>query len=138
MYATGRLEGSASDWWDAYTAAHANADTITWEEFRTNFRSHHIPTGVVKLKKEFLALKQESMSVSEYRDKFIQLSRYAPEEGDNDEKKQDHFLEGLSGPLQYQLMSYTFPTFQKLVDKAIGLEHCNTPSVKSPHESFLA
>jgi hypothetical protein len=27
-------------------------------------------------KKEFLSLKQGNMSVSEYRDKFIQLSRY--------------------------------------------------------------
>jgi hypothetical protein len=42
LYAAGRLEGSATDWWDAYTAAHANANGITWEEFRTNFRSHHL------------------------------------------------------------------------------------------------
>jgi hypothetical protein len=30
LYALGRLEGAASDWWDAFTAAHANADVITW------------------------------------------------------------------------------------------------------------
>ena len=72
LYAAGRLEGSTSDWWDAYTAAHDDANTITWEEFRTNFHQHHIPAGVVKLKrKEFLALKQGNMSVTEYRDKFI-------------------------------------------------------------------
>ncbi|CAO2163488.1 unnamed protein product [Urochloa humidicola] len=29
LYASERLEGTAGDWWDAYTAAHANADTIT-------------------------------------------------------------------------------------------------------------
>ncbi|CAO2189238.1 unnamed protein product [Urochloa humidicola] len=29
LYASGCLEGTAGDWWDAYTAAHANADTIT-------------------------------------------------------------------------------------------------------------
>jgi hypothetical protein len=29
----------------------------------------------MKIKKEFLSLKQGNMSVSEYRDKFIQLSR---------------------------------------------------------------
>jgi hypothetical protein len=63
------------------------------------------------------------MSVSEYRDRFIQLSRYAPGEVDEDEKKQEQFLEGLIGPLQYQLMSHTFPSFQRLVDKAIALEH---------------
>ena len=71
MYASGRLEGSAADWWDAYTAAHADANTITWDEFRKSFREHLVPAGVIKLKqKEFLALKQGNMSVSEYRDKF--------------------------------------------------------------------
>jgi hypothetical protein len=43
LYVVGCLEGSAADWWDAYSAAHANANGITWEEFRTNFHSHHIP-----------------------------------------------------------------------------------------------
>jgi hypothetical protein len=43
LYAARHLEGSAADWWDAYTVAPANADAITWKEFRTNFRSHHIP-----------------------------------------------------------------------------------------------
>ncbi|CAO2175551.1 unnamed protein product [Urochloa humidicola] len=62
LYASGRLEGTAGDWWDAYTAAHANADTITWQEFRDRFRAHHIPAGLVKLKKkEFTTLKQEGM-----------------------------------------------------------------------------
>jgi hypothetical protein len=32
-------------------------------------------------------------------------------------------LEGLIGPLQYQLMSHTFPSYQILLDKAIALEH---------------
>ncbi|CAO2143358.1 unnamed protein product [Urochloa humidicola] len=88
LYASEHLEGTAGDWWDAYTVAHANADTITWQEFRDSFRSHHIPTGLMKLKKqEFLALKQGGMTVSEYRDKFIQLSCYALENVDEDEKK---------------------------------------------------
>jgi hypothetical protein len=43
-------------------------------------------------KKEFLSLKQGGMLVSEYIDRFIQLSRYAPGEFDNDEKKQELFL----------------------------------------------
>ena len=74
-------------------------------------------------KKEFLSLKQGGMSVAEYRDKFIELSRYAPEDVADDGKKQELFLDGLAGPLQYQLMSHTFPSFQKLVDNAISLEY---------------
>jgi hypothetical protein len=123
LYASGRLEGAASDWWDAFTAAHPNADTMTWQEFQENFRAHHIPSGIMKLKKkEFLSLTQGNMSVSEYRDRFTQLSRYAPEEVDTDEKRQERFLEGLIGPLNYQLQSHTFPNFQTLLNKAIGLE----------------
>jgi hypothetical protein len=38
-------------------------------------------------KKEFLSLKQRNMIVSEYRDKFIQLSRYPLEEVVEDERK---------------------------------------------------
>jgi hypothetical protein len=74
-------------------------------------------------KKEFLSLKQGNMFVSEYRDKFIQLSRYAPDEVADDERKQEHFTEGLNGPLQYALVAHTFPSFQKLLDKALAIEH---------------
>jgi hypothetical protein len=65
----------------------------------------------MKIKKEFLSLKQGNMSVSEYRDKFIHLSKYAPDEVTKDERKQKHFIEGLNGPLQYALVVDTFPSF---------------------------
>jgi hypothetical protein len=29
LHVTGRLEGLAADWWDAYTAAHVVPNTIT-------------------------------------------------------------------------------------------------------------
>jgi hypothetical protein len=124
FYAVGRLTGQAADWWDAYTAAHAAPNTITWQEFRDNFRTCHIPSGVTNLKqKEFLALKQGNMSVTKYLDKFTHLSHYAPNEVNTDPKRQERFLDGLIGPLNYQLQSHTFPNFQTLLNKAIGLEN---------------
>ena len=48
---------------------------------------------------EFLNLKQGSMLVCEYRNRFTQLSRYAPREVDSDAKKQKHFLKGLNDDL---------------------------------------
>jgi hypothetical protein len=63
LFAAGRLQGSAGAWWDAYTTAHAAPDTITWQEFTECFRNHHIPAGVMRLKKkEFLSLKQGDVS----------------------------------------------------------------------------
>jgi hypothetical protein len=124
LFASCRLTGPAADWWDSYTAAHDAADTITWVEFATQFRNYHIPVGLMKIKKkDFLSLKQGSMPVSEYRDKFIQLSRYALDEVAEDERKQEHFIEGLNGPLQYALVAHTFPSFQRLLDKALAIEH---------------
>jgi hypothetical protein len=124
LYASGRLTGPAADWWDSYTTSHDAADTITWAEFATQFRNYHIPAGLMKInKKEFLSLKKGSMSVSEYRDRFIQLSRYAPDEVAEDERNQEHFIEGLNGPLQYALLEHTFPSFQRLLDKALAIEH---------------
>jgi hypothetical protein len=59
LFAAGRLQGSAGAWWDAYTTADAAPDTITWQEFTESFRNHHIPAGVMRLKKkEFHSLKQ--------------------------------------------------------------------------------
>jgi hypothetical protein len=99
LYASGCLIGPTADWWDSYCATHAAANTITWAEFSTHFRNYHIPTSLMKIKKEFLSLKQGTMTVSECRDKFIQLSRYAPEEVADDERKQEQFIEGLIRPL---------------------------------------
>jgi hypothetical protein len=85
---------------------------------------HHIPSGVIKLKqREFIALKQGNMSVNEYLDKFIQLSRYASDEVNTNPKRQEHFLDGLIGPLNYQLQSHSFPDFTTLLNKTIGLEN---------------
>jgi hypothetical protein len=124
LYASGRLTGPAADWWDSYVAAHDATDTITWPEFTTQFRNYHIPTEQMKFKKkEFLSMKQGNMSVSEYHDKFIQLSRYAPDEVADDERKQEHFTEGINGPLQYALVAHTFPSFQRLLDKTLAIEH---------------
>jgi hypothetical protein len=124
LYALGRLEGTTANWWDAYTTAHNAPNTMTWLEFRNQSREYHIPKGLMKLKKkEFLALKQGSMSVSEYPDKFIQMSRYARTDVADDTEKQNHFREGLIGPIKYQLMVHTFKNFQKMVDDAILVEH---------------
>jgi hypothetical protein len=82
------LEGPAADWRDAYVEAHEEPESINWQEFKNSFHSHHVPLRVMKLKKkEFKDLKQGSMSVSEYVTHFTQLSRYAPDNMDTNEKK---------------------------------------------------
>jgi hypothetical protein len=80
LYGPRLLRRAAQSWKESYLATHADPD---------NFRWYHVPAGLMTMKKkEFLALKQGPMSVSEYRDRFLQLSDYAPEDVNTGAKRQ--------------------------------------------------
>jgi hypothetical protein len=74
-------------------------------------------------KKEFTDQKQGSMTVNEYLNTFIQLSRYNPNDINTDEKKQDMFLNGLNDDIQFQLLNTDYADFQHMVDMAIVIEN---------------
>jgi hypothetical protein len=103
--------------------AHEDPENINWPKFRAAFRKHHVPQGVIKLMKEPQDLKLGSMSMNEYVTKVTQLSRYAPNEFDTDEKKQDCCLNGLNDVLAYALEAQNFENFQGMVNEALVLEN---------------
>jgi hypothetical protein len=60
------LRRTTQFWWESYLATHADLEYITWEEFRDNLCRYHVPEILMIVrKKEFLALKQVPLSVSE-------------------------------------------------------------------------
>jgi hypothetical protein len=123
LFAAHQLFSMAANWWETYCNTHADVDSITWNEFKAHFRNHYVSHGTMKLKKkEFTNLRQGSMTVNEYLNSFIQLSRYATEDINTNEKKQDMFLEGLNGDLQFQLLNADYADFQHMIDKAIVIE----------------
>jgi hypothetical protein len=63
------------------------------------------------------------MFVNAYITKFTQLSHYAPHEVDNDEKKQECFLNGLNDRLAYALKDRDFENFHAVVNKDLVLEN---------------
>jgi hypothetical protein len=135
LFASHHLEGPASDWWDAYVDSHEELASINWQEFRTAFCLHHVPQGIIKMKKVFQDLKQGSMSVSEYVTHFTQLSRYTPGDVDTDDKKQDCFKNGLNDELAYALEARDFENFYGMVNKALELEnHCGAMECKGKQE----
>jgi hypothetical protein len=71
-----------------------------------------MPRDTMKLKKkEFTDLKQGSMTVNEYLNSLIQLSRYTTEDINIDEKKHDMILEGLNDDIQFQLLNTNYTDF---------------------------
>ena len=96
---------------------------MTWEEFKIKFSRYHVPPGLImKMRDEFRDLKQGRMNVVEYRDKFLTLSRYAPDETDTDAKKKERFLNGLHDEMQIVLVNIKFHDLEELVDSAIQME----------------
>jgi hypothetical protein len=124
LFAAHQLYGTTANWWETYCNTHVNINTIMWNEFKAHFHTHYIPRGTMKLKKkEFADLKQGSITVNEYLNSFIQLSRYAPDDINIDQKKQDMFLNGLNDDIQFQLLNTDYADFQHMVDKAIVIEN---------------
>jgi hypothetical protein len=112
LFAAHQLFDTAANWCETYCNNHADVDSITWNEFKACFCNHYVPRGKMKVKKEFADLKQGSMTVNEYLNSFIQLSKYAPDDINTDEKKQDMFLNGLNDDIQFQLLNTDYADFQ--------------------------
>jgi hypothetical protein len=91
LFVVHQLYGTTSNWWETYCNTHVNVDTITWNVFKAHFQTHYVPRGTMVLKKkQFTNLKQGSISVNEYLNLFIQLSRYAPDDINTNEKNMMH------------------------------------------------
>jgi hypothetical protein len=112
LFAVHQLFGTAANWWETCYNTHADVDSNTWNEFKAHFHNHYVPCGTMKMKKkEFTNLRHGSMTVNEYLNSFIQLSRYAAEDIDTDKKKQNMFLEGLNDDIQFQLLNTDYVDF---------------------------
>jgi hypothetical protein len=123
LFATHQLYGTTANWWETCCNTHVNVDTITCNEFKARFHTHYVPRGTMRMKKkEFADLNQGSLTVNEYLNSFIQLSRYAPDDVNTDEKKQDMFLNGLNDDIQFRLLNTDYADFQHVVDKSIVIE----------------
>jgi hypothetical protein len=102
------------------------------------FRRYHIPSATMKRKAdEFRALQQGSMTVEEYTHRFIELARYAPEEVNDDDKKQDMFKKGLNPELRTLLTPQIYPDFNTLMNKAILTERAKAEERKDNKRKFL-
>jgi hypothetical protein len=74
LFASQQLHGTARIWWDNYHAMQPTGHVVTWDEFRTAFRAHHILEGLIEQKlNEFLNLTQGTRTVLQYAQVFNHL-----------------------------------------------------------------
>ncbi|KAH0637918.1 hypothetical protein KY289_037833 [Solanum tuberosum] len=80
-----------------FDVMHVNAPPASWACFEEAFLGRFFPQELKEAKvRDFLTLKQESLSVNEYSLKFTQLSRYAPEMVADMRGRMSLFVAGLS------------------------------------------
>ena len=99
---------------------------VTWEQFKTALRGHHIPLGLMRMKAaEFMKLTQGTKTLTEYMHAF-NLSRYAPEFVNTKEKKIDSFKCGLGTKLMKTMANSRCATYNEFVSHALTQENQNS------------
>lgn len=91
----------------------------SWERFEVVFREQYLPVAEMeKLRQQFEELRQGDMSVSEYAQRFTNLSRYAPELVAIEERRCRRFEKGLCPPLRDRVSILRLQDFANLMATA--------------------
>ena len=113
-------------------------DRMTWEDFKTEIYNKYIPKGYRKVKAaEFYNLTQGRMSVTEYDRALCDMTQYAPEQVDTDEKLADKFREGLRHEIKMALAVCGKLTYAEALTLALDVEAA-MPKEKVTRNTTLA
>ncbi|XP_047942618.1 uncharacterized protein LOC125189380 [Salvia hispanica] len=137
---THQLTGSADFWWDTKlkTMPQDRVDGIMWEDFKTEVYNKYIPKSYRKAKAaEFYNLTQGRLSVTEYDRALCDMTRYAPEQTDTDEKLADKFREGLRPEIRMTLAVSGKLTYAEALALALDVEAA-MPKERSAGNTMLA
>ncbi|XP_073120601.1 uncharacterized protein [Henckelia pumila] len=112
------LEGRARKLWRSTSAPFIAARGVaTWGEFRTDYQRLYFPSALRQAKtSELLSLRQGTMTIEEYQQKFFDLLSYCPHISDSSIVKYDHFLQGLNPEIHRMVAVGSDMTYEDLVD----------------------
>ncbi|KZV29105.1 hypothetical protein F511_06600 [Dorcoceras hygrometricum] len=113
------LRDDAMIWWEGAKLS-VDLANLSWDEFkRVFFEQYFTADKRSELKREFLTLKQGSMSVPEYIQKFERGCYFVPLIGRDPEEKLSHFVEGLRPTFKLNVRLAGPKTYREAVDKAM-------------------
>ncbi|XP_075500137.1 uncharacterized protein LOC142538724 [Primulina tabacum] len=117
------LVKAARIWWEA-TKVTVNVQELKWNEFKYLFYAKYFSSEVkAKKVKEFLELRQDALSVTEYTLKFEEGCVFVPFIDENDKDKGEHFLWGLKPEIRRDVHMSKVVTYQDIVERALLAEH---------------
>ncbi|XP_073057322.1 uncharacterized protein [Primulina eburnea] len=117
------LVKAARIWWEA-TKVTINVKELKWNEFKDLFHAKYFSREIkAKKVKEFLELRQASLSVAEYILKFEEGCVFVPFIAENDKDKGEHFLRGLKPEIIRDVHMSKVVTYQEIVERALLAEN---------------
>ncbi|XP_075494781.1 uncharacterized protein LOC142532351 [Primulina tabacum] len=117
------LTKTARIWWEATKVA-INVQTLKWNEFKDLFYDKYFPSVVKARKvKEFLELKQGTMSMNDYILKFEEGCLFVPFIASNDKDRAEHFMRGLRAEIRRDVRMSKANSYKEIVEKALMAEY---------------
>ncbi|XP_022854046.1 uncharacterized protein LOC111375453 [Olea europaea var. sylvestris] len=123
------LIGAASHWWESVSRTRIEEQqcNLTWEQFKDEVMAKYFPQALRDFKEsEFLQLRQENMSLTDYERQFEKLSRYAPHLVDTEVKKIRRFENGLRPEISMIIMSHRFTLSREMLESAHAISYQRT------------
>ena len=120
--ATFQLEGESQVWWD-WIKVSRDLKMMTWREFRELFMSKFFPASARHAKtREFLELKQGSMTVLEYVAKFTELAHFGDDYVATNMAKVRKFENGLKLSIWGKIMGFLLQDMDSMVRTSMAIE----------------
>ncbi|XP_042038423.1 uncharacterized protein LOC121784332 [Salvia splendens] len=122
---TFQLTGPTDFWWDTKlrTMNPERREALTWEIFKEEVYNKYVPMSYRRAKVvEFHTLKQGNMTVTEYDRALCEITRYAPELVDTDEKMAEKFRAGLKHEIRVAVASRRGLSYSEILACALDVE----------------
>ena len=98
------LQGATYDWWKLVLRNPLLPDPLSWDFFVREFQTKYVIDDYKETKwKQFLNMKQENLTVAEYKKVFSRLSKYEPELVLTETFRCSQFEDGLKEPIKRYL-----------------------------------
>ncbi|KAF6172314.1 hypothetical protein GIB67_024936, partial [Kingdonia uniflora] len=128
---TFHMKNEAWNWWEMIERNHGLVPPMAWAEFKVKFFEQYFPQNFRhQMTTEFYQLIQEKMSVSQYKARFTELSRYALAVVADEESKVVKFMEGLLPPIRARCRGFLGQTYAQLVSQALEFEQDYQSNIK--------
>ncbi|XP_039139008.1 uncharacterized protein LOC120276350 [Dioscorea cayenensis subsp. rotundata] len=117
------LRNSAALWFERELRLKGEDAFKTWEQFKEAFYAKYFPLSRrAQMERQFLNLKQGSMTVEEYEAEFDRLSQFAPSLVEDENNKSYRFVEGLKNHIRRALVPFLRLPYVDVVGIAKDLE----------------